>query len=251
MGIEPFSGRILWIHIWHSNRNLQLILTYFLDAVDKLGFIPLITQSDPGSENYSIANAQTMLCQWHNPAPEILEYGVHKGWFDIDNTLQLFSYPGFKQSSMPIKIIVPELIFSSPQDYGALDLKACYNDLGHPAVTCHTAWDICLDLLHAVQDHALSLLHLLALLSTPADADDSLPLIEGQHNLPFNDSDDGYYYMDMGGVSGGLGLDKIHACHLNELDNAEDEPDVIEEGSNIVVSDFSDEEALDSKDDWS
>ncbi|KAI6032480.1 hypothetical protein EDC04DRAFT_2605131 [Pisolithus marmoratus] len=67
-GIEPFSRKILWIHIWHSNRNPQLILTYFLDVVNKLRFIPLVTQSDPGSENYGIANAQTMLCQWHNPA---------------------------------------------------------------------------------------------------------------------------------------------------------------------------------------
>ncbi|KAI6037650.1 hypothetical protein EDC04DRAFT_2868603 [Pisolithus marmoratus] len=95
-GIEPFSGRILWIHIWHSNRNLQLILTYFLDVVDKLRFIPLVTQSDPSSENYGIMNAQT----WHDPALEgtlqhqwifesVLEHGGHKGWFDVDNTLQL------------------------------------------------------------------------------------------------------------------------------------------------------------------
>ncbi|KAI5997274.1 hypothetical protein F5J12DRAFT_725316, partial [Pisolithus orientalis] len=83
--------------------------------------LDLDTQSNPGSENFSIANAQTMLHQWHDPAlegtlqhwwmhsrknikPEImwsqlhrcftpsfeslLEYGVHQGWYDIDNTLQ-------------------------------------------------------------------------------------------------------------------------------------------------------------------
>jgi len=27
-----------------------------------------VSQSDPGSENFGIANAQTMLCQWHDPA---------------------------------------------------------------------------------------------------------------------------------------------------------------------------------------
>ncbi|KAI5997616.1 hypothetical protein F5J12DRAFT_725221 [Pisolithus orientalis] len=69
-GVEPFSSKILWIHVWHSNRNPQLILTYYLDVVDNLGFIPLVTQSDPGSENFGIANAQTMLHQWHDPALE-------------------------------------------------------------------------------------------------------------------------------------------------------------------------------------
>jgi hypothetical protein len=27
--IEPFSGRILWLKVWHSNRNPQLILSYY------------------------------------------------------------------------------------------------------------------------------------------------------------------------------------------------------------------------------
>ena len=36
-GIEPFSGRILWMKIWHSNRNSQLILSYYLETVRKLG----------------------------------------------------------------------------------------------------------------------------------------------------------------------------------------------------------------------
>ncbi|KAI6011913.1 hypothetical protein EDC04DRAFT_2762879 [Pisolithus marmoratus] len=128
-------------------------------------------------------------------------------------------------------------------------LEACYNDLGRPAATCHTVWDVYLDLLHAVQDHTLSLPHLSTSLSTGADADDSLPLIEGQRDLPFNDTDGSYYYM--GGVGGGLGLDKIHVCRLDELDNGEDEPDVIEGGPDVVVTDFSDEEGFDSEDDWS
>ncbi|KAG1864858.1 hypothetical protein F4604DRAFT_1586308, partial [Suillus subluteus] len=64
-GIEPFSGRIMWIRVWHSNRNPQLILTYYLDTIEKLD-IPMITQSDPGSENYGIANAHTMLRQMYD-----------------------------------------------------------------------------------------------------------------------------------------------------------------------------------------
>jgi len=33
--IEPFSGKILWIHVWHSNHNPQLILTYYLAIVEQ------------------------------------------------------------------------------------------------------------------------------------------------------------------------------------------------------------------------
>ncbi|KAI6154974.1 hypothetical protein BKA82DRAFT_4326410 [Pisolithus tinctorius] len=66
--VEPFSGKIFWIHVWHSNQNPQLILSYYLNVIEEFGFIPLVTQSDPGSENFGIANAQTMLHQWHEPA---------------------------------------------------------------------------------------------------------------------------------------------------------------------------------------
>jgi hypothetical protein len=83
--------------------------------------MPMVTQSDPGSENFGIANGHTMLCQWHDPMlegtlqhrwmctkknvmPEItwsqlwrwftpgfetyLDHGVESGWYDCDNTLQ-------------------------------------------------------------------------------------------------------------------------------------------------------------------
>ncbi|KAJ8584139.1 hypothetical protein M405DRAFT_915675 [Rhizopogon salebrosus TDB-379] len=120
-GIEPFSGRIMWIRVWHSNRNPQLILSYYLDTIEELGHMPLITQSDLGTENYGIANAQTLLRQHYDPnlqgtlqhrwmrtkknvMPEItwsqlrrrftpgfetlLDQGVNEGWYDAGNTLQ-------------------------------------------------------------------------------------------------------------------------------------------------------------------
>ena len=76
-----------------------------------------MTQSDPGSENYGIANAHTVLRHWHDPSlsgtiqhrwmrqkknvmPEIawsqlcrcftpgfeniLQDGVHEGWYDMN-----------------------------------------------------------------------------------------------------------------------------------------------------------------------
>ncbi|KIK19740.1 hypothetical protein PISMIDRAFT_13470 [Pisolithus microcarpus 441] len=82
-----------------------------------------------------------------------------------------------------------------------------------------------------------------------ADADNDLPLLKGQCNLPFNDANDGYYYM--GSVGGGLGLDENHVCQLNELENVEEEHYVIEGGPDIVISEFSDEESVGNEDDWS
>ncbi|KAG2112919.1 hypothetical protein BD769DRAFT_1391758 [Suillus cothurnatus] len=87
--------------------------------------IPMVTQSDPGMENYGIANAHTMLQQMYDPAlqgtlqhrwmqikknvkPEItwsqlwcqftpsfethLDAGVESGWYDSDNTLQVMIF---------------------------------------------------------------------------------------------------------------------------------------------------------------
>ncbi|PSS02527.1 hypothetical protein PHLCEN_2v4020 [Hermanssonia centrifuga] len=83
--------------------------------------MPLLTQSDPDTENNGIANAQMLLCHQHDPSlsdslqhkfkgnkgnikPEIawrllrqtftpgfedlLEFGVSEGWYDPDNTLE-------------------------------------------------------------------------------------------------------------------------------------------------------------------
>jgi hypothetical protein len=82
----------------------------------------MVTQSDPGSENFGIANAHTMLRQWHDPdlhdmlqhhwmhnkknvMPEItwsqlqhhftpgfeslLDHGVNTGWYNTNNTVQV------------------------------------------------------------------------------------------------------------------------------------------------------------------
>ncbi|KAG1890172.1 hypothetical protein F4604DRAFT_1876780 [Suillus subluteus] len=242
-GIEPFS-------VWHSNRNPQLILTYYLNTIEKLGHkliqidthdVPMITQSDPGSENYRIANTHTMLRQMYdsslqgtlqhrwmrtkkNVMPEIawsqlrcrftpgyetlLDEGVESGWYDSDNVLQVMVFQWvfipWLQCELDRyqdcvnntakrhdhnKILphgVPNLIYDSPEDFGAMDFKVtvdqdsidhvrrtyvksnhpvfdlvpqpleqfiqhCYDDLGQPPVTHQTAWHIYLDLLHSIR----------------------------------------------------------------------------------------------------
>ncbi|KAI5981231.1 hypothetical protein EDD15DRAFT_2535399 [Pisolithus albus] len=127
-------------------------------------------------------------------------------------------------------------------------LEECYNDLGRPAVTRLTVWRVYLDLLRAVRDHAT--LHLdLPTSPADADADDDLPLLKGQCDLPFNDNDDGYYYM--GGIEADLLADETHVHQLDELENIEEGHYIIEGGPDIVVSQFSDEESVGNEDDWS
>ncbi|KAG1844880.1 hypothetical protein C8R48DRAFT_617680, partial [Suillus tomentosus] len=68
VAIEPISGRILWIKIWWTNRNPRLICGWYGDTVQALGAMPLVTQSDPGSENNGIANGHTLLRHMQDPA---------------------------------------------------------------------------------------------------------------------------------------------------------------------------------------
>ncbi|KAG1718698.1 hypothetical protein EDB19DRAFT_1837675 [Suillus lakei] len=162
-GIEPFSGRIMWMRVWHSNRNPQFILSHYLDTVEMLGPLiylldmPMVTQSDPGSENYGIAKAHTMLRQWHDPAlqgslqhrwmrtkknvmPEItwsqmqhhftpgfetlLDHGVTSGWmlfcWVFIPWLQ-WELDAYQDRILPHG--APNIIYQSPENFGVLDFK--------------------------------------------------------------------------------------------------------------------------------
>ncbi|KAJ7886446.1 hypothetical protein B0H14DRAFT_3856616 [Mycena olivaceomarginata] len=119
--LEPFVGRIQWLKIWWTNSNPRLILSYYLDTVEESGHMPLVSQSDPGVENFGIANGHTLLRHWHDPSLEgtlqhrwmnekknvipeigwsqlrrrwtpgfedILDIGVNNGWYNPSNLLQ-------------------------------------------------------------------------------------------------------------------------------------------------------------------
>ncbi|KAG1796073.1 uncharacterized protein HD556DRAFT_1234916, partial [Suillus plorans] len=280
-GIEPFTGHIMWMRVWHSNRNPQLILTYYLDTIQELGHMPMVTQSDPGSENFGIANAHTMLRQWHdltlqgtlqhrwmrtkkNVMPEItwsqlrrrftpgfenyLDSGVDAGWYDCDSTLQRLIFrwvfipwlqrelDGYKDRINNTakrhdrnKVLphgVPNLIYDSPGDFGALDFKIvlepgtidhvrnlyvdlnhavfelvprdfgdflhqCYDELGRPIVDCRSAWNVYLDL-HQITSRLYEQLPPMVLPDDNLD-DDFLPLLEDHQDLPFHNGNDGAY----------------------------------------------------------
>jgi hypothetical protein len=36
-GVEPFSGRLLWLKVWWTNNNPRLIFGYYLEVVEELG----------------------------------------------------------------------------------------------------------------------------------------------------------------------------------------------------------------------
>ncbi|KAF8584518.1 hypothetical protein K439DRAFT_1238577, partial [Ramaria rubella] len=124
-GVEPYSGMILWLRVWWKNKNPRLILQYYLDAVQQYGGMPLVTQSDPGSENYGVANGHTMghhmvdptlegtpqhhwMRQHNNIKPEItwsqlhlcftpgvedlLDEGLNQGWYDLNEPLDMLLF---------------------------------------------------------------------------------------------------------------------------------------------------------------
>lgn len=139
VGVEPVAGEIKWLKIWWNNSNPRIVTSYYIEAVRKLGgnflvmtcqyipsyrifiAIPLVTQSDPGTENFGIANAHTYMRHSLDPSltdtlqhrwmrrhmnvkPEILwsvlnrgwkpgfeaqlQYGVDHGWYDPSNPLE-------------------------------------------------------------------------------------------------------------------------------------------------------------------
>jgi hypothetical protein len=41
-GIDPFPGHIHWIKVWWTNSNPKLILSYYLETVEKLQHMPIL-----------------------------------------------------------------------------------------------------------------------------------------------------------------------------------------------------------------
>jgi hypothetical protein len=76
-GIEAFSGEFNCLRIWWTNKNPRLITKYYLDTCRRIGGesqdylyssgyyimlgVPIITQSDPGTKNYGVANTHTII----------------------------------------------------------------------------------------------------------------------------------------------------------------------------------------------
>ncbi|KAG1896154.1 uncharacterized protein F5891DRAFT_1130377 [Suillus fuscotomentosus] len=308
-GIEPFSGRIMWIRVWHSNRNLQLILSYYLNTIEVLGYMPMYHDKAlhgtlqhrwmRTKKNVMPEIARSQLRRWFTPGFEnLLDHGVNSGWYDSNNTLQVMVFrwvfiPWLQQELDAYqdrinntakqhdhnKILphgVPNLIYHSAEDFGALDFKIqiepkaldfpshcmfdlvpegfskciqhCYNDLGRPVITRQSVWDTYRLLLDALQlaDKLPSEIQL-----QDDEDEDFVPLLDDYQDLPSCEDPNGTYYM--GGVGGGLGLDTEHCRQLDVLSHS-DELDIttwIDESlvgldhTGLVVWEFSDCESND------
>ncbi|KZT61001.1 hypothetical protein CALCODRAFT_428374, partial [Calocera cornea HHB12733] len=125
VGIENFSNAVLWLKVWWTNSNPRLITRYYLEAASQIGGIPMLTQSDPGTENHGVANAQTTLRRQLDPSlvgtlqhqwmrghtnikPEIFwsklrqqwsegwermfEDGLMEGWYDPSEPMELMLF---------------------------------------------------------------------------------------------------------------------------------------------------------------
>ena len=139
VGLDPFPGVIHWCKVWWTVRNPKLIARFYLNVARAIGGvymlylynfilifylgIPLITQSDPGTENVNVAYVQTALRHQMEPSldgsfqhrwfrkhgnikPEIhwsvfrrdwavgfqalLERGVDEGYYDVGDPLEWY-----------------------------------------------------------------------------------------------------------------------------------------------------------------
>jgi len=80
IGVEPFTGRILWLIIWWNNSDPKVPARQYFKAIRETGGtkipttgtrlmptffvgLPMLTHSDRGTENYNIAYAQTHMRQ--------------------------------------------------------------------------------------------------------------------------------------------------------------------------------------------
>ncbi|KAL0960042.1 hypothetical protein HGRIS_011690 [Hohenbuehelia grisea] len=94
-----FTSDIKWLKIWHNNRNPQLICRYYLEAVRKEGGAPLVTQSDPGTENFGVANAHTTLR--HRMDPSLQDTLQHRFMHDKQNIKAEIVWSQFRRDFTP------------------------------------------------------------------------------------------------------------------------------------------------------
>ncbi|KAF8574563.1 hypothetical protein K439DRAFT_1649746 [Ramaria rubella] len=104
-------GKILWLKIWWKNSNPHLICGWYLETMQNLGAIPLPTQSDPGSENFGVANAHTALC--HHLDPTLVRTCQHK--FNL--IWHWVTIPWLQAELDVLPHGIPDLIFNEPHNF--------------------------------------------------------------------------------------------------------------------------------------
>ncbi|KAG6875534.1 hypothetical protein C0993_008752 [Termitomyces sp. T159_Od127] len=221
------------------------VADYYIEAGRKIGGIPLITQSDRGRENNGMANCHTMLR--HQLDPSLVgtlqhRWTVEKGnvkpeaaWsqlchqFTPGSSGKVGFYPWrfcrlvfcwlaipWLQAELDAWILpvgIPDIISAKPHLFGAKD-EALYDNLGKPAVSSDTFWDIYADLLAAFQLLPHNPQLQAAFSNADLNLEDDVPLIAGLKDLCHGDAvgDLGYHYY------GGLAEPPVAEIHMIQMD---------------------------------
>ncbi|KAH6908070.1 hypothetical protein BKA70DRAFT_1372102 [Coprinopsis sp. MPI-PUGE-AT-0042] len=101
IAVDPFPGRIQWLKIWHTNSNPKLILSYYLEFIREQQGVPLVTQSDPGPENFLLANGHTMIRWTLDLELRFLAFIQHRWKRDKKNIPPEIAWSGFRARFAP------------------------------------------------------------------------------------------------------------------------------------------------------
>ena len=63
--IDGFSRKIIWLEVARTNKQPDLIASYFLKSVEQLELVPRVVRMDRGTENVHVANCQQILRSEH------------------------------------------------------------------------------------------------------------------------------------------------------------------------------------------
>ena len=59
--IDGYSRRIMWLEVAATNKNIRLIVKYFIDCIRQVGGLPRVVRADCRTENVRVAAAQRFL----------------------------------------------------------------------------------------------------------------------------------------------------------------------------------------------
>lgn len=94
--MDGYSRRLIWLTVARTNKNPNLICSYFLTSIHKIGMLPRVVRLDRGTENVNIAKAQTALRSQHGDslASTAVMYGasthnqrIERFWLYLRQTL--------------------------------------------------------------------------------------------------------------------------------------------------------------------
>ncbi|KIJ93582.1 hypothetical protein K443DRAFT_27227, partial [Laccaria amethystina LaAM-08-1] len=102
-----------WLKVWWTNSNPRLIAKYFLDCCCEMKGVPVMTQSDPGTENNGVANIQTTIR--HRLDPSLCDTLQHRFMRKKNNVKSEANWSIFRHDFAPgFETILEGGSFSSP-----------------------------------------------------------------------------------------------------------------------------------------